>query len=74
MISIDAYYNGREYVPLGNSYPKKNQKVIITVLDEFMSAGKEKPFRKYTGKLDSKCAQEILHALVDCEKVDVDEW
>jgi hypothetical protein len=74
MLSINAYYNGHEYIPLENSSPKKNQKVIITLLEDFMSPGKEKPFRKYVGKLKSEFAHEIMDALADCEKVDIDEW
>ncbi len=74
MRSINAYYDGHDYIPLDNSYPKKNQRVIITVLDEFVPVEKEKPFRKYVGKLSSLAAREITDAVADCETVDTDEW
>ena len=74
MLSLNGYYNGHEFVLLDNPLPKKNQKVIITLLDEFLDAGKEKPFRKYLGKLDAESAREVVGTIADCEKVDRDEW
>ena len=74
MLSINGYYDGREFVPLDNSLPKKNQKVIITILDEFMKPEGDKPFRKYVGKLAPESTREVMEALADCEQVDRDEW
>lgn len=74
MQSINGYYNGQEFVPLDNVIPKKNQKVIITFLDDYIDSVKAKPFQKYVGKLDQQSFVEITQALKDCEKVDADEW
>jgi hypothetical protein len=73
VLSINAYYNGHDYVPLDISYPKKNQKIIITLLEDFVPWGKEKPFRKYVGKLQPECASEMMGVLTACEKVGMNE-
>jgi hypothetical protein len=76
MKSINAYYNGDIFVPLEKPVIQPNQKVIITILDEFF--GKQntpvKPFEKYVGKLDNESFAELENALTDCEKVDLYEW
>lgn len=36
MIAINGYYNGSSYVTEGNIAVKPNQRVIITLLDEFI--------------------------------------
>lgn len=38
MLAIKGYFNGREFVPLDKANIKPNQKVIITVLDEYIDA------------------------------------
>ena len=74
MLSVNGYFDGQRFVPIDNVFPKKNQKVIITILDDFLNAGNEKPFRKYVGKLQTADAEDIISALSDCEKVDINEW
>ena len=36
MLALKGYYNGKEFVPLDKADVKPNQKVIITVLDEYV--------------------------------------
>jgi len=77
MLAIKGYFNGKEFVLLEKvNNIKPNQKVIITVLDEYVDVKKssEKPFLKYFGKLDDESYNEIEEALKECEKVDADEW
>lgn len=40
MISLTGFYNGTSVIPLENVELKQNQKVIITVLDEFVDLGR----------------------------------
>ena len=67
-----------EYKELYPDSPRliMNQKVIVTVLDEFIDIKEKnpKPFRKYVGKLDFTSFNEINEALKDTEKVDFNEW
>lgn len=76
MIAINGYYNGCEYVSLENADVQPYQKVIITILNEFIDkkeAG-DKPFLKYVGKLNDESFSEISEVLKDCKKVDINEW
>lgn len=76
MLAANGYYNGKEIVLLDKVTVKTNQKVIVTVLDEFINA-KEKNAKsclKYFGKLDDASFKEIEEALKETEKVDENGW
>lgn len=62
MQALRGYYNGKEFVPLEKVNIKPNQKVIITILDEYVSS-EAKPFKKYIVKLKAASFQEISEAL-----------
>jgi predicted DNA-binding antitoxin AbrB/MazE fold protein len=76
MLALKGYFNGKEFVPLEKVNLKPNQKVIITVLDEYLNVEDkpEKSYKKYVGKLSSESFHEINEALCETEKVDVNEW
>ncbi len=73
MRAIKGYYDGENFKAIDNIEVKKNQKVIITLLDEFLPSDKN-AYKKYVGKLSDKSYKEIVEALKDCEKVDKNEW
>jgi len=79
MLAVKGYYDGKEFKALENIKLNKNQKVIITVLDEYIedkdiSSIKEKPHKKFLGIWKGNNLKEIEEALKDTEKVDTDEW
>jgi predicted HicB family RNase H-like nuclease len=76
MQALRGYYNGKVFIPLEKVNVKANQKVIITVLDEYLEAKQkeEKPYKKYVGKLNVLSFKEVTEALEETEKVDSDEW
>jgi hypothetical protein len=76
MLALKGYFNGKEFVPLEKVNIKANQKVIITVLDEYIDTltKKEKPYKKYVGKLSTTSYNELVEALKETEKVDLNEW
>lgn len=76
MLALKGYFNGKEFVPLDKADVKPNQKVIITVLDEYLSVEDktEKSYKKYVGKLSSESFREISEALKETEKVDAGGW
>jgi len=74
MQAVKGFFNGEKIVPLENVLLKENQKVIITILDEYVQNEKaDKPHRRYFGKLDNESYKEIVDAIQDCEKVDYNE-
>ena len=76
MLALKGYYNGKDFLPLEKVNVKTNQKVIITLLDEYVipEENTDKPYKKYIGKLDSISFNEINKALKDTEGVDTSEW
>jgi hypothetical protein len=76
MHALKGYYNGKDFIPLEKVNIKANQKVIITVLDEYININnsEEKPYKKYVGKLNDLSFKEVTEALEETEKVDSDEW
>ena len=76
MQSIHAYYDGIKFIFDKNTDIQPKQKVIITILDDFITGQQteSRPFEKYCGKLDDDSRNEIESALKDCERIDADEW
>lgn len=76
MLALKGYFNGKEFIPLDKVDIKPNQKVIITVLDEYLNVEEkpEKAYKKYVGRLSSESFHEISEALKETEKVDINEW
>ncbi|MDE7311229.1 MAG: hypothetical protein K2N87_06365 [Eubacterium sp.] len=60
MLALQGYYDGKMIQPLGEFPAKKNQKLIITVLDEFMSETSVKEKRKSARGVLSKYANPVL--------------
>ena len=46
MIAVNAYFDGNNYVLEDNVLVKQNQKVIITLFDEFVPKNKRKLLKK----------------------------
>ena len=70
MLAVKGFFNGEKIIPLEKLSIKQNQKVIITVLDEYVQKDlSEKPHRKFMGMLDNESCKEILKAVEDCEKI-----
>ena len=66
MRSINAYYNGDTFVPLEKPVIQPNQKVIITILDDFVGE-QMKPknvYEEFFGTLDNESFLEIENALL----------
>lgn len=74
MTAIKAYFDGTVFVPLSPVNVKRNQNVIITVLDDIKPDVPAKPFEKYIGKLSTESYAEITEALLEVQKIDQNEW
>jgi len=72
MDTIKAYFNGSVFVPLTSVNVKINQPVLITILEPAKSSSN--CYSDFFGTLPAEDFIEIVEALKDTEKVDVDEW
>jgi hypothetical protein len=72
MNTIEAYYDGHSFVPLVPIQVKKNQKAVVTLLDETIDL-KAKHFLDVAGILSKEEDTNILHAIERAEKID-NEW
>ncbi|MBR3732139.1 MAG: hypothetical protein IKQ61_04930 [Spirochaetales bacterium] len=76
MTSVNAYYDGHSYITEGSLAIKPNQRVIITVLDDFIKPKhkSKRNFKKYIGAITDKDSDIIEKAVEECRKVDLNEW
>ena len=72
MTAVKAYYDGKNYITQGNVVVKKNQRVIITFLDEFEPV--KRNLKKYLGKVNKEDSALISKAVEEGRKVDKNEW
>ena len=72
MTSVCGYYDGNGYVTEGNVAVKPNQRVIITILDDFKTPGRN--LKKYVGKVSKADSDLVFEAVENGRKVDTDEW
>ena len=71
---VSAYYNGTAFVPTAPVKARKNQKAIVTILDEIVQKKTKKTPLDFAGAFSEETYQEFMDALKDTERVDVDEW
>ena len=74
MEAIQAYYNGSVFVPLAPVNAKLNQSALITILGTVNANTGVKHYSEFYGSLSSESYLEIINALKDTERIDVDEW
>ena len=74
METIQAYYNGRVFVPLAPVNVKINQPAIITIMEASNTKTNDKSYIEFFGAMDAESYREIMGALKDTEMVDVNEW
>jgi hypothetical protein len=74
MSEARAIYDGRVFIPLTPVKARKNQKVVITILDDTQKAPADKPYIRYAGALPLDDYDEITEILKDTEVVFPDEW
>ncbi len=72
MVAVKAYYDGQNYIMERNVTVKTNQKVIITLLDEFEAP--KRNLKKYVGKVSKTDSDLIEQAVAEGRKVDSGEW
>jgi len=74
MEAVNAYYDGRVFVPTKPISARKNQRAIITVLDEARENRTKRTLLSLSGILSEVEYQDFMDALKDTERIDADEW
>ena len=74
MDTIQAYYNGSVFVPITPVNAKINQPAIITILETENTKVSGNSYDEFFGAMDAESYKEIMGALKDTERVDVNEW
>ena len=72
MTSVKAYYNGKNYITQGDVVVKPNQRVIITILDEFEPIKRD--LKKYVGAVSKEDSDLVSKVIEEGRKVDINEW
>ena len=73
MDTIQAYYNGSVFVPLVPVKAKLNQPAIVTILDTVNTKASGRRYIKFFSALSTESYSEIVEALKDTERVDMNE-
>jgi hypothetical protein len=74
MKAVSAYYDGQAFVPVVPVKARRNQKAIVTLLDEVVQSRGKKTLLDFAGAFSEDTYREYADALKDTERVDVDEW
>lgn len=74
MEAVQAYFDGKAFVPIAPVKAEINQQAIITILDSGIYKPGKKWFNEFFGVLSLEDAEEIKEALKGSEKVDSSEW
>ena len=74
MDAIQAYYDGSVFVPLAPVKAQLNQRAIVTILEIANMNVDGNRYIEFFGALSAESYMEIVNALKDTERVDVNEW
>jgi len=78
MQTIEAYYDGRAFVPITPVSVRKNERAVITIFegitDKRPKRKNEKAYLNYAGTLSDKNYEEIMEILKDTAQIDANEW
>ena len=74
MDTIQAYYNGSVFVPIAPVKAHLNQPALITILEDTNVTISCNRLLEFFGALSVESYSEIIEALKDTERVDVNEW
>jgi hypothetical protein len=74
MQTVKAYFDGNAFIPVGHIQATKNQKAVVTLLDDALQGNTEKTYLRYAGALSDESRSEIEAILQDARRVDINEW
>ena len=71
---IQVYYDGSVFVPLVPVKVRINQPAVVTILETAKTDSGGKQYVEFFGALSPESYSELIEALKDTERVDVNEW
>ena len=75
---IEAYYDGRAFVPTTPVAARINERAVITIFegatDKCPKRKSDKAYLNYAGALSNDNYEEIMEILKDTGKIDANEW
>ena len=72
--AIKAYYNGSVFIPLVPVKVKLNQPVLITIMETANTKVSGNLVAEFFGALSAESYSEMVGALRDTERIDLNEW
>ena len=78
MQTIEAYYDGRVFVPTKPVDVKINERAVVTILegvtDTSLKRKGDKAYLNFAGVLSDENYDEIMEILKDTGQIDANEW
>ena len=78
MQTVEAYYDGRAFVPVTPVAVQLNERAVVTIFDDTMDKRpkreNDKAYLGYAGTLPDENYHEIMEILKDTGQIDSNEW
>ena len=78
MQTIEAYYDGRAFVPVTPVAVQVNERAVVTIFrdskDKLTKRESDRAYLSYAGALSEENFDEITEILKDTGTIDIDEW
>ena len=78
MQTVEAYYDGRAFVPVTPVAVRPNERAVVTIFEDIVDKRQrqenDKAYLSYAGSLPDENYDEIVEILKDTGQIDADEW
>ena len=74
MTAVKAYYDGKAFIPISPVRAAKNQRAIVTVLDDTAGINESGDYLRFAGALSDEDYREITAILESTERIGESEW
>ena len=78
MQTVEAYYDGRAFVPVAPVALRINERAIVTIFEDITDKRPKrennKEYLSYAGMLPDDSYDEIMEILKDTGQIDANEW
>ena len=78
MQTIEAYYDGRAFVPITPAAVRVNERAVVTILGDMTNKSpklkNDRAYLDYAGMMSDENYEEIMEILKDTGQIDANEW